>query len=179
MIENVDSSVNQYVLSAIRNAEWVVFNVLDNNEDDPASRVLLQVLENRPDLLSNKKVIVFALDSPIYLDATNISKVTAYYALYSKLPSFVDVAARVLMQEITPQGALPISLNAVGYDLISMTAPDPDQIIRLSLVTPEGPPMVVNSCGDPRTGNYSGADPHAEFHGWRHDHHSDQCHSGS
>ncbi|MBG0787903.1 MAG: hypothetical protein H0S79_22675 [Anaerolineaceae bacterium] len=143
MIENVDSSVNQYVLSAIRNAEWVVFNVLDNTEDDPASGVLLQVLENRPDLLNNKKVIVFALDSPIYLDATNISKVTAYYALYSKLPSFVDVAARVLMQEITPQGALPISLNAVGYDLISMTAPDPDQIIRLTLVTPEGPPMVA------------------------------------
>ncbi len=55
MIENVDSSVNQYVLSAIRNAEWVVFNVLDKNEDDPASGVLLQVLENRPDLLSIRK----------------------------------------------------------------------------------------------------------------------------
>jgi len=140
MLNNVDSNVNQYVSSALRNAEWVIFNVLDNTEDIPSSGVLLDILETRPDLLTNKKVIVFALDSPIYLDATNISKVTAYYALYSKLPSFVDVAARVLMQEITPQGALPISLNAVGYDLISMTAPDPDQIIRLSLVLPEVPP---------------------------------------
>ncbi len=142
MLGNVDSSVNQYVSSALRNAEWVVFNVLDNTEDYPSSGILLEILENRPDLLTNKKVIVFALDSPIYLDATNISKVTAYYALYSKLPSFVDVAARVLMQEITPLGALPISLNAVGYDLISITAPDPDQIIRLSLVTPEVLPEV-------------------------------------
>ena len=140
LLGNGDSNVNQYVSSALRNAEWVVFNVLDNTEDYPSSGILLEILENRPDLLSNKKVIVFALDSPIYLDATNISKVTAYYALYSKLPSFVDVAARVLMQEITPQGALPISLNAVGYDLISMTAPDPDQIIRLTLVIPEEPP---------------------------------------
>jgi len=142
MLGNFDSSVNQYVSSALRNAEWVVFNVLDNTEDYPSSGILLDILENRPDLLTNKKVIVFAFDSPIYLDATNISKVTAYYALYSKLPSFVDVAARVLMQEITPLGALPISLNAVGYDLISMTAPDPDQIIRLSLVAPEVLPEV-------------------------------------
>ena len=137
MVNNVDSATNQYVSSALRNAEWVVFNVLDDDPDYPASGILQKILEDRPDLMTNKKVIVFALDSPIYLDATNISKVTAYYALYSKLPSFVDVAARVLMQEITPQGALPVSLNAVGYDLISMTAPDPNQIIHLELVVPE------------------------------------------
>jgi beta-N-acetylhexosaminidase len=134
MVNNVDSSTNQYVTSALRNAEWVVFLVLDDDPDYASSGILQQILEDRPDLLTSKKVIVFALDSPIYLDATNISKVTAYYALYSKLPSFVDVAARVLMQEITPQGALPISLNAVGYDLISMTAPNPNQIIHLELV---------------------------------------------
>ena len=140
MVNNVDSSTNQYISSALRNAEWVVFNVLDNDPAYPSSGILQRILEDRPDLLTNKRVIVFALDSPIYLDATNISKVTAYYALYSKLPSFVDVAARVLMQEITPQGALPISLNAVGYDLISMTAPNPNQVIRLELVVPESVP---------------------------------------
>ena len=137
VLENSASSENQYILDTLNGAEWVIFNVLENDPDYPSSGILLRILENRPDLLSNKKVIVFAMDSPIYLDATNISKITAYYAFYSKLPSFVDVAARVLMQEITPQGALPISLSAVGYDLISMTAPDPDQIIRLELVAPE------------------------------------------
>ena len=144
-LENSPANSDQYILDALNGAEWVIFNILDNDEEYPSSGILLRILENRPDLLSNKRVIVFAMGSPIYLDATNISKITAYYALYSKLPSFVDVAARVLMQEITPQGALPISLSSVGYDLISMTAPDPDQIIRLQLVVREQ----VNGLGGP------------------------------
>lgn len=133
-LDNVETSINEYLLANLQDAEWVVFNVLDNEPDYPNSNALLRILDERPDLLSGKKVIVFGFDSPVYLDATNITKTTAYYALYSKVPGFVDVAARVLMQEITPSGALPISLNAVGYDLISMTAPDPDQIITLDLV---------------------------------------------
>ena len=137
MVDNVDSSTNEYLSTNLHNADWVIFNMLDVNQDYPASGILQQILENRPDLLSGKHVIVFSLDSPVYLDATNISKITAYYSLYSKLPGFIDVAARVLMQEITPQGALPISLSAVGYDLITMTSPDPDQVIRLELVIPE------------------------------------------
>ncbi len=136
MVDNVESGTNEYLSTNLRNADWVIFNMLDVNKDYPASNILQRILENRPDLLNGKHVIVFSLDSPVYLDATNISKITAYYALYSKLPGFIDVAARVLMQEITPQGALPISLSAVGYDLISMTAPDPNQVIRLELVIP-------------------------------------------
>lgn len=135
-LDNYESS-NEYLLANLQEAEWVVFNVLDNDPNYPASDALIRVFEERPDLLSNKKVIVFAFDSPIYLDATNITKTIAYYALYSKVPGFVDVAARVLMQEITPAGALPISLNAVGYDLTSITTPDPDQIITLELILPE------------------------------------------
>jgi beta-N-acetylhexosaminidase len=135
-LDNVESNFNDYLLANLQEAEWVVFNVLDNNADYPASSALVRILEERPDLLANKNVIVFAFDSPVYLDATNITKTTAYYALYSKVQGFVDVAARVLMQEISPLGALPISLNAVGYDLISMTAPDPDQIITLDMILP-------------------------------------------
>ena len=40
------------------------------------------------------------------------------------------------MQEYAPSGALPISLNAVGYDLSIVTAPNPNQVIRLELVMP-------------------------------------------
>jgi beta-N-acetylhexosaminidase len=138
MLDNVDNNgTNEYVQANLSEAEWVVFNMLDVNPDYPASNVLQRILAERPDLLSQKRVIVFALDSPVYLDSTNISKITAYYAMFSKQPAFIDVAARILMQEMNPQGALPISLSAVGYDLISMTAPDPDQIIRLELVMPE------------------------------------------
>ena len=135
-LDNYESDFNEYLLANLQEAEWVVFNILDNDPDHPDSDALVRILEERPDLLANKNVIVFAFDSPVYLDATNITKTTAYYALYSKVPGFVDVAARILMQEITPSGALPISLNAVGYDLIAMTAPDPDQIITLDMVLP-------------------------------------------
>ncbi len=141
VLDNVDNNgTNEYVRANLREAEWVVFNMLDVNPDYPASDALQRVLEERPDLLSQKRVVVFTFDSPVYLDSTNISKITAYYALYSKQPAFIDVAARILMQEFNPRGALPISLSAVGYDLISMTAPDPGQVIRLELVVPEQTP---------------------------------------
>ena len=58
-----------------------------------------RLLSERPGLLRNKKVIVFAFNAPDYLDATDISKLTAYYALYSETPEFVEVAARILFNE--------------------------------------------------------------------------------
>lgn len=53
------------------------------------------------------------------------------------MPSFVDVAARLLFREMQPGGALPVSVPGVGYDLISATMPDPNQIIPLGLDLPE------------------------------------------
>jgi len=136
-LDNIENGSWEYLSANLNSADWVIFNVLDVNNDYPASNALQRVLMERPDLLTNKHVIVFAMDAPLYLDATNISKVTAYYALYSKVPECIDVAARVIMQEIESPGALPVSLSAVGYDLISMTAPDPNQVIGLNLVLPE------------------------------------------
>jgi beta-N-acetylhexosaminidase len=115
----------------------VVFNTLDQSPAYPEATALKRVLSDREDLLDGKRVIVFAMGTPTYLDATDISKVTAYYALYSKVLASLDVAARVLMKELDPLGALPVSLNAVGYDLISIMSPDPNQVIPLSLVLPE------------------------------------------
>ncbi len=147
-LNGIESPASPYLIENLRAADWVVFNCLDIDPEFPASNALQRVFAERPDLLSGKKVIVFALDAPVYLDATNISKTTAYYALYSKVPQFIDVAARVLMQEIDPPGALPVSLNAVGYDLIFMTSPDPDQVIPLELVLPEPEPAVTAQSPD-------------------------------
>jgi beta-N-acetylhexosaminidase len=123
---------------------------LDLSPQYPASNALQRILAERPELLGDKNVIVFAMGSPAYLDATDISKITAYYALYSKVPAFLDVAARVLMQEYDPPGALPISLNAVGYDLTRMTLPNPGQVIRLELVLPEVADSEELAEGDPQ-----------------------------
>ncbi len=136
-LDNIEDDSIEFLSANLRTADWVIFNTLDFDPEHPESNALQRVLSERPDLLTGKQVIVFALDTPTYLDATNISKITAYYALYSKVPAFIDVAARVLMKEITPPGALPVSLNAVGYDLITITSPDPNQLIPLDLVLPD------------------------------------------
>jgi len=136
-LDNIEAESTTLIDENIRAADWVIFNTLDISAQYPSSNALQRILAERPDLLSGKKVIVITLGLPTYLDATDISKVSAYYGLYSKVPGFLDVAARVLMQEYDPPGALPVSLDAVGYDLNLMTSPNPNQVIRLELVLPE------------------------------------------
>jgi beta-N-acetylhexosaminidase len=121
----------------LRRAQWIVFGMMNISEDNPVSQALPRFLAERPDLFQQKRLIVFAFNAPYFLDATNISKLTAYYGLYSKISSFVDVAARLLFNELTPQGLLPVSVPGVGYDLITATSPDPNQIIPLTLDTGE------------------------------------------
>ncbi len=79
-------------------------------------------------------MIVFAFSAPYYFDATDISKITAYYGMYSKVPAALDVAASVFFHEITPGGASPVTITGTGYDLIQVTAPDPNQIIPWHLI---------------------------------------------
>ncbi len=120
-------------------ADWIVVSMLDHSPDRVESQALRKLLSERPDLLRNKRVVIFAFNAPYYLDATDISKVTAYYALYSKSPTSALVAAQVLFQEITPRGALPVSVPGTGYDLIRATSPDAAQVISLALDLPEPP----------------------------------------
>ncbi len=118
-------------------ADWVVILMTDNNSGQ--AELVSNFLAEQQDLLRDKHVILFAFGAPYYLDATDISRLTAYYALYSKLPPFVEVAARILFKELTPTGASPVSVQGLGYDLISATSPDPNQIISLALDLPIQP----------------------------------------
>ena len=112
-------------------ASWVVISLTDVGNGQVG--LLRRLFSERPDLLRNKNVILFSFTAPYYLDATDISKLTAYYALYSKQPAFVDVAARLLFQQVSLQGASPVSVPAIGYDLIKATAPNASQVIPLAL----------------------------------------------
>ncbi len=116
-------------------ADWVVVAQLDNNPARAESQAFLQLLAKRPELLRNKKVVIFAFNSPYLLDATDISQVSAYYALYSKTPPFIEVAARILFQELTPSGALPVTVSGAGYDISTALSPDPTQVIPLEVDT--------------------------------------------
>jgi beta-N-acetylhexosaminidase len=137
-------------------AGWIVISLTDAAQGQTA--LISRFLRERPDLLREKRVILFSFGAPYYFDTTTISKFTAYFALYSKQPQFVDVAARLLYQELTPVGAAPVSISAVGYDLISVMSPDPDQVIFLDLdpvspetdssITPEATPIPLFRIGD-------------------------------
>ena len=82
-------------------------------------------------------MIVFALNAPYFLDATNISKLTAYYALYSNIEQFIDVAAYLLFKEHIAPGAAPVSVPGTGYEINTAVSPNPDQLIPLFLDLPD------------------------------------------
>lgn len=121
--------------SELRNADWIVFSFIKPKLDSSSGMVIEKFLAERPDLISNKKIIAFGFNAPYYLDATDISKITAYYVLFSKTNEFIDTAARLLFQEISASGVLPLSVPGIGYDLISRTAPNPSQVIPLIVRT--------------------------------------------
>ena len=121
------------VEAIIRPADWLVFVTLKEDSAVFGSSALKRLLDNRPDLVRNKRVVVFSLDVPYDLSATDISKIDVYYSLYGKTTSFVDVAARLLFQELSASGSSPVSVPGVGYDLIEATSPDPAQLISLSI----------------------------------------------
>ena len=120
-------SSSEQMVTDLHNTNWIVIASLDLDPDRPYSYALTRLLSERQDLIRDKKVIVFAFGAPYYLDATNISKVSAFFALYNRLPSSLDVAARILFNEFpTFHGSLPVSVPGINYDLITATSPDPE-----------------------------------------------------
>jgi beta-N-acetylhexosaminidase len=127
------------VQEALREADWLVFALLNAGSWAGAndSQALSRFLSLRPDLASKSQVVVLAFDAPYFLDSTEISKLTAYYGVYSKTNSFVDAAVRALFLESTLGGTSPVSVEGIQFDLFTQTQPDPDQVIELFLVIGE------------------------------------------
>jgi len=118
--------------NSLRQADWVVIS-LASPESLPTLR---QLLAENQTILREKQIILFSFTAPYALDATDISKLTAYYGLYSYAPSFVDVAARLLFKELTPIGAAPVSVSGIGYELDTIIQPAPEQLLTLDLALP-------------------------------------------
>lgn len=121
------------LLDSIERADWIIFIMVDINEERPTSQSLRRFLAERPDLIQSKNTVVFATDAPYFLDGTDISKLTAYYALYSKQPQFIEIAARLLFKEITAPGASPVSISGIEYDLEQAISPDIGQAFEVNI----------------------------------------------
>jgi beta-N-acetylhexosaminidase len=133
----------------VREADWLVFAMLDLNlEDYPQSDAVKSLLKLRPDVLPGKKVVVLAYNAPYYLDSTETSKLTAYYGIYSKVEPFIEASVRALFQEFMPVGISPVSVEGIKYSLISRTEPDPNQVIEVTapdlLAKQEGTPAPID-----------------------------------
>jgi beta-N-acetylhexosaminidase len=124
------------VQSAIDNADLIVIAMLDFNPAAKSPRIFRDFLAQRADALRDKRVVVFAFGAPYYLDTTEISKLTAYFGVYSRMPPYLEAAVRALFGEFAPAGASPVSISVLNYSLLTQTAPDPNQIIPLSAGDP-------------------------------------------
>jgi beta-N-acetylhexosaminidase len=117
--------------ATLAQADWVIFNLIDLAPGTLAEQVFTALLSQRLDMVRGKKIIVFDYGAPYYLDATDLTKLTAVYALYSDAPAFVDAAAQLLFRELTPLGDPPVSVPGINYNLIDIIAPDPGQSLQL------------------------------------------------
>ena len=130
----LDQDANNSELDILFNSsDWIIFLLSDNSHQ--TNDALSRLLSERPDLLEQKKSFAFSMGSPNVLDATAVSKLTAYYALYSQNENVIDIAARTLFKEINPLGASPISVPAMNYKIEQATSPNSEQIIPFN-VTP-------------------------------------------
>lgn len=116
---------------ALDSADWIVFVMLDVDPNVPATNAVKQFLAEPP-VSPDTRIVVMAMGAPYYLDSTEVSKLTAYYALYGYTNPFIDVAARALFQQAPLNGASPVSVNGINYDILEATSPDPNQVINLS-----------------------------------------------
>ncbi len=134
LLDKVD--IESTIEADLQQAAWIVVAMRGESSDRAESHALTRMLAERADLIQNKKIVVFAFGAPYYLDATDLSKISAYYALYSKTSASIDVAARILFQELSPTGASPVSVPGAGYTLSRVLSPEPNQVIPLSLDIP-------------------------------------------
>jgi beta-N-acetylhexosaminidase len=133
---NADRRETVEIENLSQQADWIIFAMLDINVTEyPQSDAVRAFLKSRSDSLRGKKVVVIAYNAPYYLDTTEISKLTAYYGAYSKTPAALEASVRALFQEFNPPGSPPVGVEGINYDLIKRMEPDPNQVIRIEVVS--------------------------------------------
>ncbi|MGD2105072.1 MAG: glycoside hydrolase family 3 N-terminal domain-containing protein [Anaerolineae bacterium] len=143
---------------ALREAEWVIFGMLNADNGPPQADAVKRFLAERADALGDSHVIVMAYDVPYCLDATEISKLSAYYAAYGHLLPFVKASVRALFGEFAPPGDPPVSIAGINYDLLAQTSPDPEQTIPVSysVIKPAGEEGTATPSAEEQTAEPTG-----------------------
>jgi beta-N-acetylhexosaminidase len=136
----------------LQGADWIVFAMLDPDPQYPDSDALQLFLAQNAQLIYDARVVVLAYTAPYYLDATEISKLTAYSVFYSVAQPSIEASVRTLFGEVRPQGRSPVSVEGTYYDLNLQLSPDPAQEIALEWAQPAAPQGEVPLLVRVRTG---------------------------
>jgi beta-N-acetylhexosaminidase len=132
------TDVASRTLAALRNADWIVFVMLDV-AGDYTSLAVKRLLGDHATLLTDQKTVVLAAQAPYYLDATEMSRLTAYLGVYSKTPPFLESAVHALFRRYLPVGAPPVDVPGTRFSTLSeRLLPDPALPLGLTIEESDG-----------------------------------------
>ena len=134
-------TANEHLQRLINESNWIIFAMLDvDPSTQSGSDVVKRFLRQQSEQLGDKQVIVLALNAPYFLDATEISKLTAYFGVYSKTQPFLESAIRAIFRSSTPPGAPPVSVPGTRFDSLSTRLQvDPERPLPLALAVGDPP----------------------------------------
>lgn len=125
---------NAQTAKAVADASWVLLALTEYNPiNRPVSGAVKRLLDAPPIDLRNKTVVGIAYNVPYHLDSTEISKLTAYFAVYSKTDASIDAGFRALFGDITPKGHAPVNVTGTFYNVADAVQPDAAQQIVVAV----------------------------------------------
>ena len=151
----VGDPVEPDIGSLLAQSDWLILAQQDLNPvKGPNSDAVELFLDSSLSTASEARLVVVAFNAPYYLDTTEISKLDLYLGAYAKADPFVRTAVRAIFGELTPQGAPPVNVQGINYDLRRQLAPDPGQTLPLVRVEPSSgapvpPPVEVHLLAGP------------------------------
>jgi hypothetical protein len=123
----------------VAGAGWIVFALTEYNPDGrAASGAVKRFLDRAPVDVRNKNLVAMAFNAPYHLDSTEISKLSAYFAVYNKTEPAIDVAFGAMFGDVTPRGHSPVNISGIFYSVSEVTQPATEQEIKLSIFGRDG-----------------------------------------
>ncbi len=131
----------------IDEADWIIFTMLDVAPDvHPSSNAVRRFLREYGKEAVGKKLVVFSLNAPYFLGATEMSQLTTHFGIYGKTQPFLESAVRALFRGITATGAPPVSVAGTRFgSLADRLQPNPDRTLPLRIMDQEGGVIAQNS----------------------------------
>ena len=133
--------------SLIRESDWILFAMLDVDvQQHSASGAVTRFLSEYGDELAEQRLVVFALNAPYFLDATEMSRLTTYFGVYGKTQPFLENAVRALFRAFSLVGAPPVTVPGTRFaSLAERLAPDPARTLPLQVTSSDARVLAANA----------------------------------